>query len=98
MVKVKTVKKQWYSIIAPKLFNNVVLGETLVYEPEKMVGKCLKQNLMNLTNDIKRQNINVNFEIVNVENGKAHTEIIGYNMVTSSVKRFVRRNVEKIDM
>jgi len=98
MAKVKTAKKQWYSILAPKLFRNVVLGETLVYDPQKMVGKGITQNLMNLANDVKRQNINVNFKIVNVENGKAHTNMIGYNMVQSSVKRLVRRNITKIDM
>ena len=98
MAKAKVAKKEWYPIIAPKIFRNIVLGETIVYEPEKMVGKGISQNLMSLTNDVKRQNININFEVVNVENGKGFTNIVGYNMVKSSVKRMVRRNISKIDM
>ena len=98
MAKAKILKKQWYLIVAPKLFRNVALGETLVYEPEQMMGKSITQNLMNLTNDVRRQNININFEVVNVENGKGFTNIVGYNMVKSSVKRMVRRNINKIDM
>jgi len=98
MAKTKVLKKQWYPIVAPKLFRNVVLGETLVYEPEQMIGKGLKLNLMNLTKDVKRQNININFEIVSVENDKAFTNVVGYNIAQSSVKRFVRRNINKIDM
>ena len=34
----KLKKKQWYPIIAPKQFDNVVLGETLVYEPNQLLG------------------------------------------------------------
>ena len=98
MAKTKVAKKKWYPIVAPKIFRNVILGETIVYEPEKMVGKGLSQNLMILTNDVKRQNINISFEIVKVVNDKAFTEISGYNMVQSSVKRLVRRNINKMDL
>ncbi len=92
------MKKQWLPILAPKIFQNAVLGETFVYEPEQMVGKGIIKNLMHLTNDAKRQNINVKFRIANVQNGKAFTDVLGYYMVQSSVRRLVRRNIEKISM
>lgn len=98
MAKVKVAKKIWYPIIAPKIFRGAVIGETVVYDPNKMIGKSMSENLMNLTNDVKKQNIKVVFEIVNVDNNRALTEITGYKMVPSSVKRLVRRNIEKIDM
>ena len=98
MPKPKVIRKGWYPILAPKLFQNVVLGETLVYEPEQMIGKNLIKNLMSLTNDVKRQNINVNFKVVNVEDGKAFTDVVGYYMVQSSIRRMVRKNIEKIVM
>jgi len=69
-----------------------------VYEPEKIMGKSMMQNLMNLTKDVKRQNIKIKFEVIDVQNGKAFTKIIGYQMVASSIRRMVRRNIEKIDM
>ncbi|MBI2649836.1 hypothetical protein HYX04_00820, partial [Candidatus Woesearchaeota archaeon] len=90
-------KKQWYPIIAPKQFDNVVIGETLVQEPSQMLGKTLSHSLMNLTNDTKRQNINIHFKVVEVEDNKAKTSIIGYQIIPSSIKRFVRRNSEKMD-
>ena len=98
MAKTKVAKKLWHPIVAPKIFRNIALGETIVYDPEKIVGKKLSQNLMTLTNDVKRQNIKINFEVTKVEDNKAHTEIIGYDMVQSSVKRLVRRDINKIDM
>ncbi len=98
MVKAKIIKKEWYPILAPKIFQNAVLGETHVYEPEQMIGKGITKNLMSLTNDVKRQNINIDFKVVDVQNNKAFTDITGYYMVQSSIKRLVRKNIEKIDM
>src|SRR3989338_9841714 len=92
----KLKKKQWYPILAPKQFDNVVIGETLVAEPSAMIGKTLSHSLMNLTNDVRRQNVNIHFKIVEVEGDKAKTNITGYEIVPSSVKRFVRRNSEKM--
>ena len=94
----KLKKKQWHPIIAPKQFDNVVIGETLVYEPNQMLGKTLSHSLMNLINDTKRQNINIHFKVVEVEGNNAKTSIIGYQIIPSSIKRFVRRNSEKMDM
>ncbi len=98
MAKVKIMKKEWYPIVAPKIFGNVVLGETYVYDPEQMVGKGITRNLMGLTNDVKRQNINVSFKVSSVQNGKAFADVISYYMAQSSIKRLVRKGVQKIDM
>ncbi len=98
MAKAKIGKKEWYPILAPRIFGNEVLGETYVYEPRQMIGKTMAKNLMNLTNDVKKQNININFEIVDVKSDKALTDVVGYHMMQSSIRRLVRRNIEKIDM
>ena len=94
----KIKKKLWYPIVAPKQFENTVIGETLVYDPQAMVGKSLSVSLMALTNDMKKQNINMHFKVVNVEDSRAMTTITGYEIVPSSVKRLVRRNSIKMDM
>ena len=94
----KLKKKQWYQIVAPQQFENQVIGDTLVADPQAMMGKTLSHNLMNLSGDPKRQNINIHFKIVEVENNQGKTKIIGYEIIPSSVKRFVRRNSEKMDL
>ena len=93
----KIRKKVWIPIMSPQ-FNNIQIGETLVYDGEQTIGKTMKQSLMNLTNDMKRQNISVSFRVTSFENNAAVTTVIGYEVVPSSVKRLVRRNSEKIDM
>ena len=94
----KLKKKQWYPIIAPKQFDNIVIGETLVYEPSQMVGKTLSHSLMNLINDNKRQNVNIHFKVVEIDDNKAKTNVMGYEIVPSTVKRFVRRDSLKMDI
>ncbi len=93
----KIKKKNWYSIIAPKLFRNVVLGETLLTESKLALNKPITQNLMNLTSDVKRQNVNIKFIVDKVDGNKAYTSLIGYDMVPGSIKRLTRRRSQKIE-
>jgi len=94
----KIKKKKWYSIIAPKVFRNVVLGETLITEPKLALNKPITQNLMSLTNDIKKQNININLIVDKVEGDKAYTKLIGYKMIPASIRRLTRRRSIKIEL
>jgi ribosomal protein S3AE len=94
----KPKKKKWYKIVAPKQFNGALLGETYIADPNLMLGKTLKFNLMNLTNDMKKQNINMKFKVDKVEDNKGITSVIGFQIIHSSVKRFVRRNSEKMSL
>jgi len=98
MVKVKQLKKLWYPIIAPKVFGSGVLGETTVYDPQAAVGKVVMVNLMAITGNPKQQNTKLKFKIAKMVDNKAMADLIGYELVSSSTKRLVRRNVEKIDM
>jgi len=94
----KIRKKKWYSIIAPKMFRNAFLGETYITEPKLALNKTITKNLMDLTNDVKKQNMNIKFVIDHVEGDKAHTKMIGFNMINSSIKRLTRRRSNKIEM
>ncbi len=94
---VKIRKKKWLTIIAPKLFNEQPLGETPTYENESVVGRHLIFNLMNLARDAKKQAINIRFIVKEVRGEKAFTELIGYELLPSSVRRLVRREKDKIE-
>jgi len=50
---VKTVikKKKWVPIQAPKLFNEQIIGESLVGEAQELVGRRATVSLMTLTGD-----------------------------------------------
>ena len=94
----KIKKKKWIKIFPPKLFGNNIVGEIPVFEPSSLVGKKVKINLMSLTRDIKKQNINLKIIITKVDGENAHTDYYGYYLNPSSMKRIVRRGKEKLSV
>ena len=103
MAKVKTQpqtkkkKKLWVQINGPKLFGESKIGETHVYSSSDAKGKTVNQNLMNLTGDVRKQNITVKLMIDDIKENIANTKIISYRMAPSFIKRFVRRRRDKIE-
>lgn len=93
----KWKKKKWYSILAPEIFNKQELGQTTVFDKTKIMGKSLKVNLMSLTGEVRNQNVNIRFKVHDIKEDKANTEITGYVLSPSFIKRVVRRRHSRID-
>ncbi|MFA6072675.1 MAG: hypothetical protein WC758_01005 [Candidatus Woesearchaeota archaeon] len=96
-IAVKKKKKVWLSIQSPEFMGNVLLGESHVYGKEDLIGKTLNLNLATITNDMKKQNINVSFKVIDVVDNKGQTQLVNYVLVPSYIKRLIRRNREKIE-
>ena len=92
----KEKKRKWYDILS-KDFNNVVLGEIITKEPNFVLNRNLKINLGNLNNDVKLQNVDVIFKIKEFNEGQFYTDIYGYCLSSSYVKRIVKTTRTKID-
>jgi len=92
-----TVKKTWYPILAPRLFNRQAIGDIALPEAQKAVGRIVKVNLGNLTGDMKKQNVTVAFKIIGIADNKLQTEVIGYKIVDAMIKRFVKRGKSRVD-
>ena len=95
--KIKKKKKKWYTILASSEFNKQVIAETISSDPKSLIGRTIKFSLMNLTREIKHQNIKIIFSINSVNENNALTEIVGYELVPSFIKRITRTGREKID-
>jgi small subunit ribosomal protein S3Ae len=90
-------RKRWHKILAPKLFNEQVLGETIALEPNMLVGRTISVNLMNLTRDMKKQNMNLVFQIDRVMGDTAFTKVKYFEVSPSSIRRFVRKGKTRMD-
>ncbi len=90
------IKKKWVPVLAPKSFNSQQLGETYVASPEDALGKTVTANLMNLSGDMRKQGIEIRFDVVKVQEGKALTAVTGYELLPSNMKRLVRRGRSKV--
>jgi len=96
-MKIRKTKKKFYPVIAPMLFNEQELGEIPLYDLREAVGRTLNANLMTLTNNPKQQNINLHFRIISTDGQKALTEITGFNIIPSSIRRMIKRKKIRID-
>lgn len=95
--KEKLRKKKWFPVLAPRLFKELVIGEVYLYEAKSMLGRRMTVNMMNLTGNPRNQHINVRFKISEVKESHGMTEILGFYMMPTSIKRLVRRGKTKID-
>lgn len=93
----KIKKKKWIEIVAPKIFDERIIGETLVDEPSKLIGRPVLLNMMVLTGDPKKQNINVKFLIDSIKESRAMTKPIGYYLNSISLRRMMRRAAGRVD-
>lgn len=94
--KIRRGKRKWYSIHAPKLFDEQEIGQTYVWETDSIVGKHVKVNLMTLTNNPKKQSMSVYFVVTNVKEGRASTKTLGLEMAQSNTRRLARRGRSKV--
>jgi len=92
----KLKKKKWYQILAPREFNETVIGETPSLDPRLLIDRVVTVNLMDLTRDIKKQNINIRFKVTGLKENKAETDVIGYQTVNIFIKRIIRRGRDNL--
>lgn len=99
--KAKTVdkwrKKKYFSILAPKVFQERELGQALAYEPASIKGRRVTSTLMVLTGNMKKQDINVTFTVEKVQGDTAFTRADKYEVAPAALKRKVRRQKDRID-
>jgi small subunit ribosomal protein S3Ae len=94
----KWKKKQWYTIIAPAEFEHKEIGETIAIKPETLKGRTLNISARNLTNNIRKQHVQLIFKITEIKGNKAHTETTGHKISESFLKKFIRRRSSKIQV
>ncbi len=92
----KKGKKRWVKIIGSE-FNNMVIGESYIVDPEKLIGKTLKLNLGALIGDSKKFNINLGFKIKEIKGADAYAVVVSYEILQAHVKRLVRVGQDKIE-
>lgn len=90
-------KKKWYEVIGKNQFKGSVIGETLAVDGQHLIGRIININYGNLIDDIKKQNIKLNFIINSVEDNKAVADVVGYELLPSYIKRVTKRLRDKLE-
>jgi ribosomal protein S3AE len=94
----KIKKKIFVRIVAPKMFQEQVIGESPVTESRLLLGRMINVNMMSMTNDPKDQNLQLKF-IINSLNGNdaVGTELMGFTLSPAFVRRLVRKEKRRVD-
>ncbi|MDI6855761.1 MAG: 30S ribosomal protein S3ae [Candidatus Thermoplasmatota archaeon] len=90
--------KSWYKVIAPAMFDNATLGETIADTPEKLKGRVLETTAQDLTGDVTKGYFKLYFQINEVRGSEASTRFIGHELSNDYVRRLTRRRKAKLDI
>ena len=96
-VKDKWKAKEWYKLYAPRMFNQVELGETPSSEPSALMGRNTEVTVHELTGDFSKMHIKLKFKITSVEGYDAKTSFTGHELTSDYVRRLTRRKKTKTD-
>jgi small subunit ribosomal protein S3Ae len=96
-VKDKWKAKEWYNVHAPKMFNEMVIGETPAAEPALLIGRTVEATVQDLTGDFSKMHIKLKFKIVGADGHEAKTAFIGHDLTSDYVRRLTRRKKTKTD-
>jgi len=90
-------KKRWYTVVAPKEMNSIVIGDTPASDIELLKGRVVNANMMTLTNDMKKQNMVATFKILSAKELTAETEFLGFSITPAHVRRLTKKAKDKVD-
>lgn len=93
-----TLKKQWYEIVAPEMFNSVVVGETPAADAKQLIGRMIEVSMVDIVQDFQRFFVKLRLRIVRVENGKAYTQLVGHRVIGERIYRMVQRRGRRVDV
>ncbi|MEM5793087.1 MAG: hypothetical protein QXY45_01860 [Candidatus Aenigmatarchaeota archaeon] len=89
--------KEWYSLIAPKYFDNKVLGETPVGDPETAKNRVVSVSAMNLINDPSKYHFKFSFKVNEIKDNKLYTDFHKVECLRDYISRMIRHGILRID-
>jgi len=89
--------KTWFTIVAPKMFNERELAKTITSDPNSLINRKISVSLMDLINDFGKYYMKFIFRVKRVEGEKAFTEFDSSECLRDYISRMVLRRVRRVD-
>jgi ribosomal protein S3AE len=90
--------KEWYVMVAPKLFKEKEIGETPVGDAKSLIGRKVDVYLINLIDDLSKYYIKFYFKVNEIKENKAYTEFAGFECLKDYISRMIRYGITRIDI
>ncbi|HIJ97893.1 TPA: 30S ribosomal protein S3ae [archaeon] len=92
----KWKQKKWFEIIAPAIFNDKKIGETMAADYRMILGRDCEIPLSDVSGDPKQQRIKLLFKIRDVKGERALTDYLGHKITQDYERSLARRRVSKL--
>jgi small subunit ribosomal protein S3Ae len=96
-IKDKWKAKEWYKVHAPRMFNEIEIGETPSADPANLIGRTSEVTVQELTGDFSKMHIKLKFKTTGIDGHSAKTTFIGHDLTSDYVRRLTRRKKTKTD-
>ncbi len=83
--------KKWFSVYAPKLFNEHMVGEMPANDEASAMGRNIVVGLDVLTRNPSHAYTNVTLKVIDVNGNAAHTKLVSISQLYSYIRSLVRR-------
>lgn len=96
--KIDTWKtKKTYEIIAPSMFDDKKIGETISSDPANLVGRTIEVTMREILGDFSKSHIKVKFQITDVKGNLAYTKFKGQALSRDYIRSQIRRKTTRIE-
>ena len=90
--------KDWFAVMAPKLFGEIFLYDTPAIDPKLVIGRKVEIPVPFLTNDKTKNHMKIVFRVNDVQDKSAHTVFDSYFCSREFIARNVRKRCQKLDV
>ncbi|OYT41521.1 MAG: hypothetical protein B6U78_02865 [Candidatus Aenigmarchaeota archaeon ex4484_224] len=90
-------KKEWIPIVSPEYLGKKEIGEILVDEKEKAIGRRIILSVIDVTGDYNKYYMKIGFMVTKVQDGKALLDFDSIECLRDYIARMVLRRVTRID-
>jgi small subunit ribosomal protein S3Ae len=91
------LRKTWYEIVAPDVFDNETVADTPAEEAEMVDGRQVKVNLKDLMPTSDKYYMDVFLQVQDVEGEKARTELAGHTTSSEYISKMISRRSNRLD-
>jgi len=89
--------KSWYSLVAPSLFNNKIIGETLITNPDESTKRTVLKSLPEIGGHPSKYYIKIKFKGQEVDGDKIKMKYVGHECLRDFISQMVRKGAMRID-
>lgn len=91
-------ESKWYSVLSPKEFGLIEIGEVMAPKPEHLLNHRLAIDVTTLTGDASRYYMKLIFRIVGCEGEKAHTVFDSFEVFRDYITHMIAKHSRRVDV